>query len=207
MLYCKKAFFHMVTLGSNAVITADTCLYPFLNEYIKEKIGHCLFEVPNLLVIKKELNKFSYTLTQSHHMFLSAKKFETKPDYPVEWYYEDDIHRFYGDGRFSNAICEKYLPHHPDRMVVVALNGIEIMGMVGCSEDAPGWMHIVIDVLPQFRSKGIGTYLVTLIKNRIEEMGNTPFYGISVSNYHSWNIALNSAFKPTWVEIEAKDLV
>ena len=33
----KKYFFHMVTLGSNAVITADPCLHPFFKEYIKGK--------------------------------------------------------------------------------------------------------------------------------------------------------------------------
>lgn len=81
------------------------------------------------------------------------------------------------------------------------------MGMAGCSEDAPGWMQIGIDVLPQFRSKGIGTYLVIILKNKIEEMGAVPFYGTSVSNYHSWNIALNSGFRPTWVEIGANPIV
>ena len=43
-----------------------------------------------------------------------------------------------------------------------------------------------------------------LLKNKIEEMGDIPFYGTSVSNYHSWNIALNCGFKPAWVEIGAK---
>ena len=68
-------------------------------------------------------------------------------------------------------------------------------------------MQIGIDVLPKFRSKGIGTYLVTILKNKIEEMGAIPFYGTSVSNYHSWNIALNSGFRPTWVEIGANPIV
>lgn len=36
----KKYFFHMVTLGSNAVITAEPCLHSFLQEYIKDKTGH-----------------------------------------------------------------------------------------------------------------------------------------------------------------------
>lgn len=202
-MYNNEHFFWMVTMGSNAVITADSCLHPFFREYIKEKTGHWLFEVPNLLKIEKELNKFSYTLTQSHHMFLSAQKVEAKLDCPVKWYYGEELHRFYGDSRFPNAICEKYLPQRPDRIVVAAYNGNEIMGMAGCSEDAPGWMQIGIDVLPQFRSKGVGTYLVTILKNKIEEMGAIPFYGTSISNYHSWNIALNSGFRPTWIEIGA----
>jgi hypothetical protein len=35
-------------------------------------------------------------------------------------------------------------------------------------------------------------------------MGEIPFYGTSLSNLHSQNIALNSGFRPAWVEIGAK---
>lgn len=33
-----------------------------------------------------------------------------------------------------------------------------------------------------------------------------PFYGTNMSNYHSWNIAINCGFKPAWVEIGAQRL-
>ncbi len=200
----EKYFFHMVTLGNNAVITADTCLHPFLSEYVKDKAGHWLFEIPNLLPIEKELNKYSYSLTQSHHMFLPCRRAEARLDTEVKWYYGEEIYPFYGDKRFPNAICDHFYPERPDRIVVIALDGDKIMGMAGCSEDAKGWIQIGIDVMPEYRSKGIGTHLVTLLKNKIEDMGDIPFYGTSVSNYHSWNIALNAGFKPAWVEIGAK---
>ena len=77
------------------------------------------------------------------------------------------------------------------------------MGMAGCSEDAPRFQQIGIDVLPEFRSRGIGAYLVTLLKNRIIEMGDTPFYGTAAANLHSQNIAVKSGFRPAWVETEA----
>lgn len=78
------------------------------------------------------------------------------------------------------------------------------MGMAGCSEDAPHFMQIGIDVMEEYRSMGVGTYLVTLLKDKIAAQGDIPFYGTSVSNYHSWNIAINCGFKPAWVEIGAE---
>lgn len=201
----EKYFFHMVTTGGNAVLTADECMHPFLQNFIKDRTGHWLFEIPNLLLLEKELNRFGYTLTQTHHMFLPAEQVEAKKNYPVKWFYgKEEIKQFYGDERFPNAICSEYLPHRPDKIVVCAYDGDKIMGMAGCSEDAPGWQQIGIDVLPEYRSQGVGTYLVTILKNKILEQGNIPFYGTSVSNYHSWNIALNAGFRPAWVEIGAK---
>ncbi len=215
-------FFHMATLGGNAVITAEECLHPFLQEFMKERPGHWLFELPNLLPLERELNRFGYTLTQTYHMFLptdgknnseTSQRSEElqhcedrKHPWTLRWFTGDEIKPFYGDSRFPNAICPEFRPERPDRMVVCAYDGETIAGMAGCSEDAPGWMQIGIDVMPDYRSRGIGTLLVKLLKEKISEQGNIPFYGTSLSNYHSWKIALNSGFRPAWVEIGASKI-
>ena len=201
----EKYFFHMVTMGGNAVITADECMQDFLKDFMENRCGHWLFEIPNLLPLEQELNKHGYTLTGTYHMFLPDGPAKAGKNYPVKWFYGDEIFKFYGDERFPNAICPEFKPKRPDRIVVCAYDGDTIMGMAGCSEDAPHWLQIGIDVIPEYRSKGVGTYLVTLMKNKILERGEIPFYGTSVSNYHSWNIALNSGFRPAWVEIGAKN--
>ena len=42
-----------------------------------------------------------------------------------------------------------------------------------------------------------------LLKNKIIEMGDVPFYGTAAANVQSQNIAVNSGFRPAWVETEA----
>ncbi len=202
----EKYFFHMVTTGENAVITAEKSLHPFLLEFMNGKTGHFLFEIPNLLPLEEELKKHGFTLTQTYHMFLPCRDVPPEKSCPVRWFFDKEIHQFYGDKRFPNAICDKFMPQRPDRIVVCAYDGDNIMGMAGCSEDAPGWQQIGIDVMPEYRSKGAGTYLVTLLKQEIQKRGDIPFYGTSVSNYHSWNIALNCGFRPAWVEIGAEKI-
>lgn len=200
-------FFHMATLGANAVMTADERLHPFLSEWSRGKPGIWLFELPNLLPLERELNRFGYTLTASHHLYLSAEETLPKRSDPVKWFFgREEIEPFYGDPRFPNALCPSYLEERPDTVAVCAYDGETIMGMAGCSEDAPGWEQIGIDVLPEYRSRGIGTYLVTLLKNKILRHGKIPFYGTSLSNCYSQNIALNCGFRPIWVEIGAKPI-
>ena len=198
----EKPFFQMVTGGLNAVITADKCVHPFLNEFIAEKQGHTLFEQPELFRLEKELNRFGQTLTASRHMFLSSRVIVPKEKFEIKWFFGEDIHQFY-DGRFPNALCSRFYEERPDTIAVCAYDGENIMGMAGCSDDAQGIRQIGIDVFPQYRSKGVGTYLVTLLKNRIAKDGDTAFYTTTLSNYHSWNIALNSGFRPAFVEINS----
>ena len=196
-------FFQMVTLGGNAVISADPQLHPFLEKLCREKQGHWLFELPPLFAIDAELRKFGFSLMPTHFMFLPDGDAVPESALEVRWFYDQEIHPFYGDTRFPNAICPAFLPERPDRIVVCAYDDGQIMGMAGCSEDAPHWQQIGIDVLPAYRGKGVGSTLVTLLKNRILEQGDIPFYGTAAANYASMQTALRTGFRPVWTEINS----
>jgi RimJ/RimL family protein N-acetyltransferase len=196
-------FFQMVTLGQNAVITADSSTHEWFKEYTKDKIGHHIFEHKNLLQIDEYLRNYNKQLWQTHHMFLSYKNVISKAsNIKIKWFEEYEIHQFYEGKLFPNALCEKYNPQRPDVLAIAGYDGNKIIGMAGCSADTPLLWQIGIDVDENYRGKGIGTYLVTLLKNEIENRNKIPFYGTSLSNLHSWNIALNSGFSPVWIEIQ-----
>ncbi len=196
-------FFHMVTLGQNAVITAAPELHEFLGRWMAGKEGHWLFELPNLRPLARGLERMGWELTGTFHMFLPRLSPPVEGDWPVRWITEPEIRSLYGQG-WENALSSHYRPERPDRMAVCAVEGERIVAMAGCSEDAPHWMQIGIDVLPDWRSRGLGTYLVGRMKQRIEEMGDIPFYGTSAANEHSRNIAIRCGFRPAWVEIGAR---
>ena len=197
-------FLEMVTCGENAVFMADETLHDFLRGLIKDTEGHHMFEHETLPKLDEELKRYGYQMNPTHHMFLPDSDIKIENRCEVKWLYDDEINKFYGDRRFPNAIAfPEPCPVRPDRIVVIACDGDTIMGMAGCSEDAPHWQQIGIDVLPEYRSRGIGSYLVSLLKNKIIEMGDVPFYGTAAANIQSQRIALKSGFKPAWVETEA----
>lgn len=212
----KKYFFHMCTLGGNAVITADERLHPFLSEFMREKAGYWLFEMSNLHPLEAELNRFGHTLTDSFHMFLprervdqaelmersaQRKRGQIGGELSFRRFSDSDILPFYGHPLLKNAILKEFAPERPDRILLCAYIGDELIGAAGCSEDAKNWMQIGVDVAESYRSKGLGSLLVNMLKNELEDRFLIPFYGTSVSNYRSWNIALNCGFRPAWVEI------
>lgn len=206
----ERSFFTMATMGGNAVISADETLHPFLRGFMSDRMGHWLFEQEKLSELERELNKYGYRLCRTHHMCLPKFEVEVKGSFPVKWFNgREELEPFY-DRRFGNALCERYLETRPDRIAVCAYDGDKIMGMAGCSEDAPGFLQIGVDVFPEYRGRGVGTYVVLLLKNEIirrgqsESMPMMPVYGTAAANLHSQNIALNCGFRPVWVEMEAE---
>ena len=146
-----QPFLEMVTLGRNTVIMADMCLNEFLRGMIRDAPGHRFFELDNLSKLNDEIKTYGYEMAPTHHMFLPCLNVKPENHFQIKWFYDDEISHFYRDQRFPNAIAfPEPCPVRPDRIVVIALDGDTIMGMAGCSEDAPHWQQIGIDVLPEY---------------------------------------------------------
>lgn len=202
-------FFTMATLGTGCLIRADERMIPFLRDFAaREDPAHFLFSAERLAELGAELGRFGYTLNGAHHMFLPKIRVELPQKFPVKRLDGlEEFKRFYGDKRFANALCDEYRPERPDVIALLAMDGDEIMGMAGASRDfagSPGWLQIGIDVLPEYRGKGVGAFLVNELKEIILENGDIPFYGTAPANIHSQNIAINCGFRPAWTEISAK---
>ena len=196
----------MVTLGGNAVMCADERMHEWLRKWSAGKEGIWLFEHEHLMELESELQKYGKKLWQSHHMFLPKPEMcNPEITFEVKWFEQEELKTLYGREEFSNALCEKFLPERPDMLAVGAMQDDRIVGLAGCSADTKLFWQIGIDVLPECRGTGIGTKLVQLLKDEVFRRGAIPFYGTSLSNLRSWNIALNAGFYPAWVEIETTD--
>lgn len=201
----KPFFLQMATLGKNTVISADESIHPWLINWVKGKQGIWLFEQHNYFELETELRKHGYKMALTHHMFVpEAKLIDIKTDLKIKWLEQNDITPFYGNENFPNAICDKFKPERPDVLAVVAMDGDKIMGMAGCSADTQELWQIGIDVLPEYRGRGIAKTLVTLLRNETFRRGAIPYYGTGLSNLASWKTALECGFKPFWVEAESQ---
>ncbi|QAT60359.1 hypothetical protein EQM13_01615 [Acidilutibacter cellobiosedens] len=73
------------------------------------------------------------------------------------------------------------------------------LAIAGASADSNLMWQIGIDVLPQFRNKGLVTSLVSNLAIMIMERGTIPYYGTASSNIASQSVAYRSGFTPTWM--------
>ncbi len=203
----KEFFLQMATFGTNAVITADERIHPWLKEWIKDKRGFWLFEQHNYYELEKKLREYGQKMALTHHMFIPEPELmNIKTDLKIKWLEQADIAEYYGREEFPNALCECFKPERPDVLAVIALDGDHIMGMAGCSADTPTLWQIGIDIDPAYRGRGVARTLVSLLRDETFRRGAIPYYGTSLSNIASWKTALSSGFVPYWIETESREI-
>ena len=200
-------FLTFASFGHGAVISADKRIHEWLREYLagedKPIKGQELFEHERWLAINSACGKYGKKLMSTFHMQLpDAYISAPAADVRVKWFEQDEIQPFYGAEQkiFPNSLRPYPDTHYPDIIAVAAYDGDKIIAMSGASADTPEMWQIGIDVLPEYRNRGIAAHLVSLLKNEILQRGKLPFYGTGLSNLGSQNVARAAGFFPAWIE-------
>lgn len=196
-------FLKILCFSGKAIFSASPEIISWCEEKMLNRDGAWLFQYPKLRVIDKKLEEFGHEIADVHHYYLPRTDMPAlEPVCSVKWYEQEEILQFENDQRFNEALA--FDEKRPDILAVAAFDGDNIMGMAGASEDSKTMWQIGIDVLPQYRGRGIGTKLVMLLKDEVLKRGKVPFYGTAESHFHSQNIAINAGFFPVWAELYSK---
>ena len=105
---------------------------------------------------------------------------------------------------WSNALCEER--KNLDVLGLGAYDGGKLVGFAACSADCDDMWQIGVDVLPEYRRKGIASALTSSLAKEILKRGKVPFYCSAWSNIRSVRNAVKSGFIPAWVELSAKSI-
>ena len=103
---------------------------------------------------------------------------------------------------WANALCSDR--KHLDVLAVGAYDDGKLIGLSGCSADADKMWQIGVDVLPEYRRKGIASALTSKLEIEILNRGKVPFYCTAWSNVRSVRNAVKSSLIPAWVEMTVK---
>lgn len=195
---------NLISYGNNIVASINEKYRAIISEYINRfPIEHC-FETPNLHVLNDELQKedlricfmAEYFLPDLHRLKILDCPYTTKLLHPK------DFSALY-TSEWSNALCETY--RELNTLGVGAYDGDTLIGLAACSADCETMWQIGIDVLPAYRRQGIASALTSRLAFEILEHGKVPFYCAAWSNIKSVRNAIKSGFRPTWIEMTAKN--
>ena len=89
-------------------------------------------------------------------------------------------------------------------LAVGAYDGDRLIGLAGCSADCETMWQIGVDVLPEYRRRGVGSAATARLALETLDRGKVPFYCCAWSNIRSARNAIRSGFRPAWAELTVK---
>ena len=113
----------------------------------------------------------------------------------------DEIFSLRGLQGFDNSLAFDDRGHTPTKAACIARNGDMITGVSGAAPASPeGLWEVGVDVLPEYRNSGMGTYLVTKLTGELLKRDVVPFYSASDTNIASQMVAARCGYIPAWVD-------
>ena len=195
----------LVSYGNNIVASVKDEYRETIEEYLhKFTFYHC-FETPNIHWLEERLRKKGQSICFMAEYYLPDIN-KVKPlscEYSLKILYQEDFAELYRP-QWSNALCKDR--KHLDVLGIGAYDGEKLAGLAGCSADCDKMWQIGIDVLPEYRRKGIASALTSRLGAEILERGKVPFYCSAWSNIRSVRNGIKSGFIPAWAEMTIKPL-
>ena len=198
---CK---FKLAVYKEKLLVMAEEQILDWCREAFGDSKGTWLSEPMSLISLHQKLQEYGQSLADAHHFYIPADKQAATPrTWDVKWYEKEDIEIFRGDERFGEAIL--FDDKTPDMLAVCAVEGETILGMAGATRDSERMWQIGVNVTPEGQGKGIGTYVISLIKERLLKQGIVPYYATVESHIKSQKVALQSGFVPAFYEIFSEE--
>ena len=194
----------LVSYGNNIVAQVSERTKQAVSEYIsKFDVYHC-FETPQFNMLNDLLAPFDLKVCFMAEYFLPdvTKLKELDCGYELHVLHKEDFADLYTE-QWGN--CLTFHDKERDMLAVGAYDNDVLIGLAGCSADCEMMYQIGVDVLPQYRRKGIASTVTSRLALEVLKMGKVPFYCAAWSNIKSVRNAIKSGFHPAWVELTARE--
>ncbi len=204
--YLKQPYAaYFVSYGSNIVASVSPELYGTVQDYLaKFPLVHT-FEPPHIHVLHATLAPLGYGICTTSEYWLpdvnAVRQLEC--EYDLRVLTQKDFAGLYRP-EWSNALCEKRA--ELDVLGVGAYDGNKLVGLAGCSADCESMWQIGVDVLPDYRRKGIASAVTSRLTAEILKRGKVPFYCCAWCNLASARNAVKSGFRPAWTEMDVRSM-
>ena len=191
---------NLVFYGHNIVACVRSDLRAVVAEYCNGRVAYQCFETPALHELDRALAPFGVRSKYMAEYFLPdpARIEELACGYLVRPLFPGDFQSLYFPC-WSNALCAD----RPERdmLCMGAYDGETLVGLAGASADCESMWQIGVDVLPEYRRRGIASALTSRLTKEIFSRGKIPFYCAAWSNLRSVNNAIKCGFYPAWAEL------
>jgi len=195
----------LVSYGSNTVASVSPEFRETAEAYLRSYPTEHQFETPHLHVLNEALMEKGQKICFMAEYFLPdlASLRPLPCRYELRLLKAEDFSDLYLP-QWSNALCRER--KELDVLGVGAYEGERLIGLAAASADCDTMWQIGVDVLPNFRRRGVASAVTSRLALQILERGRVPFYCAAWCNLKSVGNAIRCGFRPAWVEMTAKSV-
>lgn len=203
--YKNKHFCSFAYYGDGLVASVDKQIKGFIDEYTKKHLPFRCFDSPQIIVLNQELEKYDKCVCFIAEFFLPdlEKEVQINDDIMIRILDEEEIPTLYNDKRFDMALGYGQEGETKDVLAVVGYIDGVIAGVASASNDCDTMWQIGIDVLPQYRKKGVASTLTKILTDEVVKRGKVPYYCTAWSNIASKRNAIKCGYRTAWIEMTA----
>ena len=195
-----ECFLKAASVNDKILASGRKDIIEWVRKNYKNSNAAWFMDMGSLHGLEEGILKFGCRISQAHPFFIATKKSEVDTkDFEIRTFEGKQLEQFRDDKRFGDAFIFEDIPK--DEIGIGAYKNGKVLGMAGATSDSDMMWQIGINVMPEAEGYGIGTMLVSLLKNEILDRGKLPFYGTSMSHIASQRLALSAGFVPAWCEL------
>ena len=196
---------NFISYGNNTIAAVSKELLDVASEYVKRNGFYDCFESPIIYWLNERIRPMGQSVFFMSEFYLPDLNLlkELPCEYEMRILEQPDFEPLYLP-EWSNALCKER--KHLDVLGVGAYDGDKLVGFAACSADAEEMWQIGVDVLPEYRRKGIASAVTSKLALEIFDRGKIPFYCSAWSNIRSVRNAVKSGFIPAWIEMSIKPI-
>lgn len=194
----------LVSYGNNIVAQVSKRTKSVVTEYINKFDVYRCFETPQINDLNDLLTPFDLKVCFMAEYFLPdvTKLTECNCGCELRVLPKENLADLYLE-QWSN--CLTFNDRKRDVLGVGAYDNGKMIGLAGCSADCEMMYQIGVDVLPEYRRKGVASAVTSRLALEILALGKVPFYCAAWSNIKSVRNAIKSGFHPAWVELTVRN--
>jgi len=199
----------VVTMGRGAVVSCSADRLHWARTNLKGHSPEALFYALAIARMEKYVGRDGQTMFGPELKYIctqdSLRPHHLDGEVGIDLIHEESIKRLYGDNLFPNALGRHYDPQRPRLLGCSASHDGVTVGLATASADSDSMWQVGIDILPDYRNRGIGRALVSRLTQAVFKVEKLPYYCTGISNITSRRLAISIGYRPAWVEIFSKE--
>ncbi len=197
----KDSAIRMVSFGTSTICSVNKGFFAWAEEFYMSLPSFRCFDNVQLDTLNSELKSYGHRIASVGEYFIPdmkrIRRYTSK--FKIKTYYNEQIKELHKLDDFKMALS--YGNPEADKIAVVAYDGGKIIAIAACSSDFENMYQIGVDVLEDYRNKGIAKHIVSELTYEILNLGKLPFVGSSIGNIASKKLAYECGFVHAWIEL------